>query len=103
MGLPEGNQAIWTPSPVQGLTGDPGELAPVLGLASDCSDHLIAEGRGGNLGHVSRPGSQDNVRVGRPEHKALFAHRKCLEVPDPFDGSEHGQERCLSRQEFQLN
>ncbi len=46
---------------------------------------LIAEGRGGNLGHVSRPGSQDNVRVGRPEHKALFAHRKCLEVPDPLD------------------
>ncbi len=34
---PEGNQAIRTPSPVQGLTGDPGELTPVLGLASDCS------------------------------------------------------------------
>ncbi len=65
--------------------------------------HLIAEGRGGNLGHVSRPGSQDNVRVVRPEHKALFAHRKCLEVPDPFDGSERGQERCLSRQVFQLD
>ncbi len=46
--------------------------------------HLIAEGRGGNLGHVSRPGSQDNVRVVRPKHKALFAHRKCLEVPDPL-------------------
>ncbi len=44
--------------------------------------HLIAEGRGGNLGHVSRPGSQDNVRVVRPKHKALFAHRKCLEVPE---------------------
>ncbi len=26
--------------------------------------HLITEERGGNLGHVSRPGSQDNVRVG---------------------------------------
>ncbi len=65
--------------------------------------HLIAEGRGGNLGHVSRPGSQDNVRVVRPEHKALFAHRKCLEVPDPLDGSERGQERCLSRQVFQLD
>ncbi len=50
--------------------------------------HLIAEGRGGNLGHLSRPGSQDNVRVDRPEHKALFAYRKRLEVPDPFDGSE---------------
>ncbi len=33
---PKGNQAIRTPSPVQGLTGDPGELTPVLGLASDC-------------------------------------------------------------------
>ncbi len=33
--------------------------------------HLIAKGRGGNLGHVSRPGSQDNVRVDRPEHKAV--------------------------------
>ncbi len=42
------------------------------------------------IGHVYRPVSQDNVRVGRPEHKALFAHRKCLEVPDPLDGSERG-------------
>ncbi len=58
------------------------------------------QGRGGNLGHVSRLGSQDNVRVDRPEHKALFAYQKCLEVPDPFDGSEHGQERCLKRQEL---
>ncbi len=65
--------------------------------------HLIAEGRGGNLGHVSRPGSQDNVKVDRPEHKALFAYRKRLEVPDPFDGSERGQERCLKRQELQLD
>ncbi len=48
-------------------------------------------------------GSKNNVRVGQPEHKALFAYRKRLEVPDPFDGSEHGQERCLSQQEFQLN
>ncbi len=55
--------------------------------------HLIAEGRGGNLRHVSRPGSQDNMRVGRPEHKALFAHRKCLEVPDPLDGSERVRRR----------
>ncbi len=31
----KGNQAIRTPSPVQGLTGDPDELTPVLGLASD--------------------------------------------------------------------
>ncbi len=42
--------------------------------------HLITEGRGGNLRHVSRPGSQNNMRVGRPEHKAHKAHRKCLEV-----------------------
>ncbi|XP_052466728.1 uncharacterized protein LOC128024890 [Carassius gibelio] len=65
--------------------------------------HLVSEGSGGNLGHVSRPGSQDNVRVGRPEHKALFTYRKCLEVPDPLDGSERDQERCLERQELQLN
>ncbi len=26
-----------------------------------------------------------------------------LEVPDPFDGSERGQERCLKRQELQLD
>ncbi len=32
MRLPEGHQTIRTPSPVQGLTGDPGELTPVLGL-----------------------------------------------------------------------
>ncbi len=60
--------------------------------------HLIAERHGGNLRHVSRLGCQDNVRVGRPEHKALFAHRKCLEVPD----LEHSQERCFSRQKLQL-
>ncbi len=51
---------------------------------------LIVKRHGGNLGYVSRPGSQDNVRVGQPEHKALFAHRKCLEVPDPLDGSDRG-------------
>ncbi len=58
----------------------------------------IAEGRGGNLGHVSRPGSQDNVRVVRPEHKALFAHRKCLEVPDPL--GERGQDAVLADRYF---
>ncbi len=65
--------------------------------------HLIAKGRGGKLRHVSRPGSQDNMRVCRQEHKALFAHQKCLEVPDPLYGSERGHKCCLSRQEFQLN
>ncbi len=96
---PKGNQAIRTPSPVQGLTGDPSELTPVLGLASDCSAQSDCRG----YLEDSRPGSQDNVRVDRPEHKALFAYRKRLEVPDPFDGSERGQERCLKRQEFQLD
>ncbi len=69
------------------------------GSAGQCLQvhHLITEGRGGNLGHISRLGSQDNVRVDRPEHKALFGYRKSLEVPDPFDGSDCGQERCLSR------
>ncbi len=33
---------------------------------------------------------------------AFFAYRKHLEVPDPFDGSERGQEHCLKRQELQL-
>ncbi len=37
MGSPKGNQAIWTPSPVQGLTRDPGKLTLTLGLESDCS------------------------------------------------------------------
>ncbi len=52
---------------------------------------------------IQAGGSQDNVRVGRPEYKALFTYQKRLEVPDPFDGSERGQEHCLSRQEFQLD
>ncbi len=44
---PKRNQAIRTPSPVQGLTGDPGELTPVLGLASDCSaQRLVRQGDG---------------------------------------------------------
>ncbi len=30
--------------------------------------HLIVKGRGGNLGHVSRPGYQGSKRVGRSEH-----------------------------------
>ncbi len=34
--------------------------------------HLIAEGRGGNLGHVSRPGSQDNVRVEKGTNMEVF-------------------------------
>ncbi len=38
---------------------------------------LIMERHGGNLAHISRPGSQDNMRVGRPKHKTLFPHQKC--------------------------
>ncbi len=45
-------------------------------------------------------GSQDNVRVVRPEYKALFSHRKFLEVPDPFDGSERGQSTVLANRNF---
>ncbi len=39
--------------------------------------HLIAEGRGGNLGHVSRPGVSGQRESSPPKHNALFAHRKC--------------------------
>ncbi len=31
--------------------------------------HLTPEGRGGNFGHISRPGSQDNVRVTGPDSR----------------------------------
>ncbi len=65
--------------------------------------HLNVERCGGNLGYVSRPGSQDDVRVGRPEHKALLAHRKCWEVTDPLNDSEHSQEHWLRQQELKLN
>ncbi len=58
---------------------------------------------GGNLRNVSRPESQDNVKLGWPEHKALFVHQKCLEVPEPLDRIDRGQERFLSWQEFQLD
>ncbi len=57
MGLPEGNQAIRTPSPVQGLTGDPGELTPVRGLASDCSTQSDCRGCWRNSTSVHRPGN----------------------------------------------
>ncbi len=57
MGLPKGNQAIRTPSPVQGLTGDPGELTPVLGLASDCADQSDCRGCLEDSTRVHRPGN----------------------------------------------
>ncbi len=55
--VPKGNQAIRTPSPVQGLTGDPGKLTPVLGLASDCSAQSDCRGS-----------LEDSTRVHRPEN-----------------------------------
>ncbi len=68
------------PSATASTSATGGQAARMASMATTRG----AEGRGGNLGHVSRPGSQDNVRVVRPKHKALFAHRKCLEVPDPL-------------------
>ncbi len=59
--------------------------------------------KAGSASSSSLVGTLCTYPVGRPKHKALFAYRKCLEVPDPFDGSECSQERCLSRQEFQLD
>ncbi len=56
MGLPGGNQAIRTPSSVQGLTRDPGELTPVLGLASDCSAQSDCRGCLEDSTRVNRPG-----------------------------------------------
>ncbi len=53
----KGNQAIRTPSPVQGLTGDPGELTPVLGLASDCSGQSDCRGCLDDSTRVHRPGN----------------------------------------------
>ncbi len=54
---PKGNQAIRTPSPVQGLTRDPGELTPVLGLASDCSTQSDCRGCLEDSTSVHRPGN----------------------------------------------
>ncbi len=54
---PKGNQAIRTPSPVQGLTGDPGELTPVLGLVSNCSAQSDCRGCLEDSTRVHRPGN----------------------------------------------
>ncbi len=54
---PKENQAIRTPSPVQGLTGDPGELTPVLGLASDCSAQSDCRGCLEDSTRVHHPGN----------------------------------------------
>ncbi len=62
--------------------------------------HLVSKGIGGNLGHITRPRSQGNVRINRPKLKARFVDRECLQVPHPLDGSERDQERSLERQMF---
>ncbi len=54
---PKGNEAIRTPSPVQGLTGDPGELTPVLGLVSDCSAQSDCRGCLEDSTRVNHPGN----------------------------------------------
>ncbi len=62
---PKGNQDIRTHSPVQGLTGDPDELATVLGLVSVCQywawcnppPSLTAGGAWRNSTRVCRPGN----------------------------------------------
>ncbi len=54
---PKENQAKWTPSPVQGLTGDLGELTPVLGLASDCSAQSDCRGCLEDSTRVHYPGN----------------------------------------------
>ncbi len=61
---PKGNQAIRTPSPVQGLTGDPGELTPVLGLASDCSAQSDCRGCLEDSTRVHRPGNWTGGKKG---------------------------------------
>ncbi len=60
---PKGNQAIRTPSPVQGLTGDPGELTPVLGLASDCSAQSDCRGCLEDSTRVHHPGNWTGALV----------------------------------------
>ncbi len=60
---PKGNQAMRTPSPVQGLTGDPGELTPVLGLASDCSAQSDCRGCLEDSTRVHHPGNWTYPRV----------------------------------------
>ncbi len=57
---PRGIKAVRTPSRVQGLTGDPGEQAQVLGLASDCSAQSDCRGAGGL--HQGSPSGELNWR-----------------------------------------
>ena len=62
--------------------------------------HLVPEGSGGNLWHVSGPGSQDHVRVSRAEFQARFVDRESMQVPYPLDEGQCNQEYCFTRQNF---
>ncbi|XDV36432.1 hypothetical protein PO909_006212 [Leuciscus waleckii] len=62
--------------------------------------HLITERSGGKHGHISRPVSQDDVRVSMPEFQARFVKRKGLQVPYPPDGGQSNQRRRLHREEY---
>ncbi len=73
---PKGNQAIRTPSPVQGLTGDPGELTPVLGLASDCSAQSDCRGCLEDSTRVHHPGNWTGGEKGGMAQQAW--HRPVL-------------------------
>ncbi len=68
---PKGNRAIQTPSPVQGLTGDLGELTPVLGLASDCFAQSDCRGCLEDSTRVHRPG---NWPGGEKRHDSGYIH-----------------------------
>ncbi len=115
---PKGNQAIRTPSPVQGLTRDPGELTSVLGLASDCSAQSDCRGCLEDSTRVHHPGnwtggekmrSHPRVRGNGAASVTPASSSRPLPVTQhtgmefPFDESERIQERCLKRQELQLD
>ncbi len=97
------NQAIRTPSPVQGLTGDPGELAPVLGLVSNCSaqsdlkckpdSNLCAQGR-------SVPGCHRSLKKAQRRYRNKMEHR--IFHPALLRGNERrGTRRLLRKSKLQ--
>ncbi len=90
MGLPKGNQAIRTPSPVQGLTGDPGELTPVLGLASDCSVRSDCRGCLEEL-HQGSPTGELNWRRNRQSHPRMRGEWRNKHETRQFDCIHNGQ------------
>ncbi|KAG1963243.1 extended synaptotagmin-2 [Pimephales promelas] len=76
----------------------PDRAVPRLGLPPPGQrlqvHHQVPEGSGRNLGHISRPGSQEYVRVSRPELQAHFVNRECVQVPYSPDGYQCNQECC---------